>query len=119
MQIKIKATKIEISDKTREFIEEKIGMVEKYLGDISPVQCEVEVEKHVGEQRNGQIYRCEVNLSLPHELIRIEKSSDDLQKAIEKVKDHLPRSIKRYKEKRRDQKRRRIKIMVHYNFFGF
>jgi len=109
MKINIKATKIEISEKTKELIEEKMAMLEKYLGSIKPINCDVEVEKFVGEQRNGMIYRCEVNLRLPHEMIRIEKTAVDLQKAIEKVKDHLPRSIKKYKEKRIDSKRQSVK----------
>jgi len=109
MKINIKATKLEVSEKTKVFIQEKMNMLEKYLGSIKPINCDVEVEKFVGKQRSGKIYRCEVNLSLPHEMIRIEKTANDLQKAIEKVKDHLPRSIKRYKEKRIDSKRQSLK----------
>ncbi len=109
MQVNIKASKMEISDKTREFIQEKMDMMEKYLGSIKPMNCDVEIEKCAGEQRSGKIYRCEVNLSLPGCMVRIEKSAPELQKSIEKVKDHLPRSIKRYKEKKIDAKRQSMK----------
>lgn len=81
-------------------------MLEKYLGDIQVINCDVEVGLEVGGQHKGEIHRCEVNLEVPGEILRVEKTSQDLYKSIDKVKDHLQRSIKRYKEKRIDAKRK-------------
>lgn len=44
MEIRIKATKIELSDDLKEYIEKKIKMLEKYLGGISVSNCDVEIE---------------------------------------------------------------------------
>ena len=106
MQVKRKATKIQISDKTKSYIEEKMNMLEKYLGDIPVINCDFEVGLATAGHHKGEIYRAEVNLNLPGELLRVEKTEKDLSKAIDKVKDHLARSIRRYKEKRVDKKRR-------------
>jgi len=109
MQIRIKATQIELTDSLKNYIQEKMDMLDKYLGDIKVMNCDIEIEKTKSNQNKGKIFRAEVNLSVPGEMLRVEKTANDLYKAIDKVKDHLPRSIKRYKEKRRDKKRQSIK----------
>jgi ribosomal subunit interface protein len=106
MQINIKATKIDLTDAIHAYVQEKMDMLEKYLGDVQVINCDVEVGLVVGGQNKGEIHRCEVNLEVPGEIIRVEKTSEDLYKAIDKVKDHLPRSIKKYKEIRMDKKRK-------------
>lgn len=105
MQIKIKATKIELTDAIKNFTQEKIDMLEKYLGSVVPINCDVEVGLTSNHHNKGEIFRCEVNLQLPGELIRVEKEESDLYKAIDNVKNHLIVSIKKYKEKRINQKR--------------
>lgn len=105
MQIKIKSTKLEMTEAIKNYIEEKMNMVDKYLGDINVLNCDVEVGKSIGGQHKGEIYRAEINLELPGQILRVEKTEVDLYKAIDKVKDHLELSIKKYKEKIIDKKR--------------
>ena len=83
----------------------KMNIIEKCLGDIQVINCDVEIEKAVGGQNKGEIYRAEVNLEVPRKLLRVEKTEDDLYKAIDKVKDHLELVIKKYKEKIQDKNR--------------
>ncbi len=106
MQIKIKATKIDLTPEIKDYVQEKMDMLEKYLGNIKVMHCDVEVGMAVGGQNSGEIYRCEVNLDLPRQMLRVEKTERDLFKAIDKVKDHLARSIRRYKEKMIDKSRK-------------
>jgi len=106
MNIRIKATKIELTENIKDYVQEKMDMLEKYLGNIQILNCDVEVGMSVGGQQKGQIYRAEVNLSVPGKLLRVEKTEKDLFKAIDKVKDHLEIIIKKYKEKKTDRKRR-------------
>ena len=106
MNIRIKATKIDLTDSIRDYVQEKMDMLEKYLGNIQILNCDVEVGMSVGGQQSGQIYRAEVNLSVPGKLLRVEKTEKNIYKAIDKVKDHLEILIKKYKEKKIDKKRR-------------
>ena len=106
MQINIKATKIELNDAIKSYVQEKMDMLEKYLGAVAVINCDVEIAMDVNSQQKGKIFRVEVNLNIPSELIRVEKTEKELYKAIDKVKDHLIRSIKRYKGKRIDKKRK-------------
>jgi len=99
MNIKIKATRLELTDAIREYCQTKIDMLEKYLGDIQVLNCDVEVERILGDQHKGDIFRAEVNIEVPKEVLRVEKSEKDLYKAIDKVKDHMAEMIKKYKEK--------------------
>jgi len=105
MQIKIKATKLELTEAIAAYCQKKMDMVEKYLGNIEVLNCDVEISKVVGGQHKGEIFRAEVNLEVPRQILRVEKTEKDLYKAIDKVKDHLELVIKKYKEKARDKKR--------------
>ncbi|NCO00058.1 ribosome-associated translation inhibitor RaiA [Candidatus Falkowbacteria bacterium] len=105
MNIKIKATRIEMTKALKDYVEAKISSVSKYLGKIKSANCEVEISKSVGGQNKGEIYRAEVNLDVPGKLLRVEKTEKDLYKAIDKVKDHLEMIIKKYKEKMIDSAR--------------
>ena len=110
MQINIKATKIVLTESLKEYIQTKMDMLEKYLGKIQVLNCDVEVGTVVGGQNSGEIYRAEVNLFIPGKLLRMEKTEKDLYKAIDKVKDHLARSIEKHKEKMVDKRRKPKRI---------
>lgn len=106
MKTRIKATKIELTQELKEYVWEKMNMLDKYLGSVKVFNCDVELALSVGGQNSGKIYRAEVNLVLPGKMLRVEKTEKDIKKAIDKVKDHLEISIKKYKGKRLDKERR-------------
>ncbi len=112
MNINIKATQMELTPAIKEYVQEKMDMLEKYLGDIQVINCDVEVGVTTHHHSKGEIFRAEVNLNLPGEMLRVEKTEEDLYKAIEKVKDHLTREIRQYKEKRIDSKRKEEDLEV-------
>jgi putative sigma-54 modulation protein len=105
MHINIKAKNLELTPAISEYVQTKVDMLEKYLGDLKVINCDFEVEKSVGGQNKGEIFRAEINLDVPRELLRVEKTETDLYKAIDKVKDHVEQMIIDYKEKLRDKKR--------------
>jgi len=95
-----------MTDAIHDYFQDKMDMLEKYLGKrIKVINCDAEIEKIIGDRRKGEIFRAEVNLEVPHQLLRVEKTEPDLYKAIDKVKDHLELVIKKYKEKLVDKKR--------------
>lgn len=105
MNIKIKATKIEATPAIKAYIQEKMDMLEKYLGGIQALNLDFEIDKPIGNQHKGDIFRAEANLQVPGEVLRVEKTENDLYKAIDKVKDHLEQVITKYKEKKIDRRR--------------
>jgi putative sigma-54 modulation protein len=102
MQVQIKATKIELTDAIRDYVQTKVDMLEKYIGDLPVINCHVEVGLAVGGQQSGEIFRAEINLDLNGKLLRVEKTEKDLYKAIDKVKDHMEQEIIKFKEKLRE-----------------
>ena len=105
MKINLKTTHLELTEAIRNYAQSKMDMLEKYLGNIQVINCDLELEKSVGGQNKGEIFRAEINLQIPRGILRVEKTEADLYKAIDKVKDHLEEIIISYREKRRDQKR--------------
>lgn len=101
MQVQIKATKIELTPEIKDYVQEKMDMLDKYLGNFQVINADFEVEKISEHHAKGKIFRAEFNLSLPGEMLRVEKSTNDIFKAIDKVKDHMEIIIKKYKEKKK------------------
>lgn len=106
MQLNIKATNFELTPEIKDYVQAKMDMLEKYLGDIQVIQADFEVALSTRHHNKGEIYSAECNLSVPNELIRVVKTEKDLYKAIDKVKDHLKIAISKYKEKLIDRRRR-------------
>jgi ribosomal subunit interface protein len=102
MKIIIKATNIQLSPSINQYIEEKIGGLEKFLKSFNPelVEARVEVGKVTRGQRRGDIFRAEVNLIIEGQLIRVKETEESLTAAIDLVKDELQREIKQHKDKR-------------------
>lgn len=104
MILNIKATNLELTPRLKKYVTEKVNMLEKYYDGILEVRAEVELtSKH---HRKGDIYRAEFNVRVPGKLLRVEKTTKDIYKAIDKVKDHMVLGLKKYKEKLRDRNRR-------------
>jgi putative sigma-54 modulation protein len=105
MQLRLKASKLAMTPAIESYIVEKMNSLDKYLTSIKVTNCDFEIEKSVGSQHKGDIFRAEINLEVPGEMLRIEKTESDLYKAIDKVKDHMAEMIKKYKEKKIDKRR--------------
>ena len=69
----------------------------------------------MGSKRQGKIYYAEVNFHVPNHLIRIEKDSEDLYKAIDKVKDHYKVELEKIKGKMRDKDKKAIREQKVYH----
>lgn len=97
MKINLKATNCELTAAIRDFTQQKIGGVDKYFNNIQ--QADVEIGKTSAKHRKGDVFFCEINLSVPGKLLRFRKETNDLQKAINEVKRGIQQEIKKYKEK--------------------
>lgn len=94
----IKATHLELTDEIREYVEKKFEKLSRFYDNILEVRVEME-RMFPNHHNKGKIYRVEANVNVPNKTLRVEKSTDDLIKSIDKVKDHLDEVINKYKEK--------------------
>ncbi len=108
MDINIKSTKIRLTPDIKDYIQKKMDSLEKYLGSWKVMEAHFEVGRTTGHHQKGEIFRAELNMLLPHKLLRVEKTEKELFKAIDKVRDHMEVVIKRFKEKKID-KRKEVK----------
>lgn len=92
----LKSTNYELNPALKENIFEKFNGLEKYFDNIQ--QVDVEVGKTTKGQQKGDIYFCEVNVSVPRKLLRYRKEYEDINKAINEAKKGIQMEIKKYKE---------------------
>jgi putative sigma-54 modulation protein len=103
MTINIRASDMELTEAIRTYIEEKFTMLEKYAHDI--VQVDVHVGRDTNHHNKGKIHSCTASVSVKGNVVRVERSEEDLYKAIDKVKDHLRETLSQRKERMVDGKK--------------
>ncbi len=91
MQLSVKGRNLEITDALRQYAEEKLGRLTKYLEQIVSASVVLSVEKHR--------HLAEVTLRVRELTIRAEESTGDLYSSIDLVAEKLERQILRYKER--------------------
>ena len=102
MKLVIHGKNIEITDAIREYVHQKI---EKAVSHFQNITNEVDV--HLGVAKNPRIstkQSAEVTIYANGSVIRAEESSESLYASIDLVADKIARQLRKYKEKRQDQK---------------
>jgi len=128
MKIVIKATNLKLTPNIQQFIEEKIGSVEKFIpylkeNDFSfekgkpPFEAWVEIEKTTHHHQKGNVFRTECQIKLPGKSIRAESIKENLYLSIDEVKDELQIEIKKYRGKGISRYRKATRKIK--NFFRF
>jgi putative sigma-54 modulation protein len=99
MNIQFYAKNLELTGQIKDYINEKIGGLDKYEADIT--ECRVDLSKDTHHQK-GKVYRCEVNLksSYDKKLIRIVVEEENIMSAVDLAKDKLQRQISKIKERK-------------------
>jgi len=109
MNITITGTHFEVSDTFRSFVEEKLEDAFRGLGDtrLEPVSVVVELEHSPSRRRKGNLFRVEVNMTLPRTpAIRVEEVADSMPKAVVQMKHTLTRELREWRERLINDKRR-------------
>src|SRR3989344_1734540 len=99
MNIKIKTTNFNLTPAIQTYLEEKLRLIEKFLPNDESIFFDVELGKTTRHHQKSDVFKAEVNLTIPGRLIRAVAEEWDLRVAIDKVKDELQRKIKGNKEK--------------------
>ncbi len=102
MKLVIHGKNIEITDAIREYVQQKI---EKAVNHFQNITNEVDV--HLSVARNPRIspkQAAEVTIYANGNVIRAEESSENLYASIDLVADKISRQLRKYKERRQEQK---------------
>jgi putative sigma-54 modulation protein len=100
MELIIKGKNLEVTDRLRDYVEKKIGKLDRYLPTITEAWVELSVEGTKAAQ-DRQV--CQVTVRSNGTILRAEERSDDIFTAIDTVLDKMYRQIARYKGKRKNR----------------
>lgn len=93
MKINTKATNISFTPSISEYIEKKMGMLEKFFKSGEDVLVNVEVGKSTMHHKSGDIFRAEVHVTTDGQEYYVVSEKDDLYAAIDEVKDQAVREL--------------------------
>lgn len=93
MKYNIRGENIEVTDPIREYVEKKIGKLNRYF-DTTPTS-----DVHVNLSVYNEEQQIEVTIPMTDLLLRAEEQHTDLYAAIDLVVDKLERQIRKYKTK--------------------
>lgn len=108
MKFIIHGKNVEVTDALREYIEEKLGRVEKFSRHIMEMNIELSVAKNPRIKNNQQVT---VTTSVNGLMLRAEESSVNMYAAIDLVGDKLERQLKKY-ERKRNNRQNQVKTAV-------
>lgn len=94
LKYNVRGENIEVTPAIREYVEAKVGKIEKYFETMPEAQAHVNLK--VYSDKNG---KAEVTIPLPNIVLRAEETSPDLYASIDLVSDKLERQIRKYKTK--------------------
>ena len=114
--ITFKQTNVTIDDSLPNFVEQKLGALEKFIGD-APALCEVEFER-VTHQQNGDVCRAEVNLTVNGKLYRADATAETFEKAIDIVQHKLDTELRRARTKQETMLKRGGRKLKNLLRFG-
>ncbi|MEM7035286.1 MAG: ribosome-associated translation inhibitor RaiA [Chloroflexota bacterium] len=100
MQLQLKGKNFVISDRIREYVEKKIGKLERFLPDIEEARVEITQEKTKSAKDRNSV---QVTLRAGGRILRAEERSEAIYACIDSVADKIHRQIARYKGKRVDR----------------
>lgn len=97
MEYIIRGDKIKITDSMKEYLEEKLGKLDKYFKDKETAKACVAVRV----KNKDQIV--EITIPLKSVILRSEEQQDDFYKAVDKTIDKLERQIRKNKTRLKKQ----------------
>jgi putative sigma-54 modulation protein len=102
VDINLHARDMGISPRLREYVEKKIGKLDRYLPNLREARVDLAEEK--GARSANDRHVAQVTLSVRGMVLRAEERKDDIFAAVDAVLDKMQRQIERYKGKHRNKR---------------
>lgn len=96
MEITIRGKNIELTPALKDYIDEKVGRLERYFDSIRSVDVALTVERNRSIEKTQ---RAEVTMHVNGNVIRAEEASVSMYSSVDIVVDKLERQLKKYKSK--------------------
>src|SRR5512136_2096044 len=102
MQVTIRGRNVEVTPRIQDYVEKKVGKLDRYLPTIGEAHMELATEKTRSAQ-DSQV--AQLTIRNRGAILRVEERHQDIFAAIDAVLDKMYRQIGRYKGKRQDRSR--------------
>lgn len=115
MNIRIKATNITLSPVLSEYVNKGLSKVSKIVDDDPTVQCDVELGRTSQHHQKGDVFKAEIHVTGDGLDAYASVEREDLNLAINDVRDEIIRKIRSGKGKHLSYVRRsgaRVKAMI-------
>lgn len=90
----VRGENIEVTPAIREYVEKKVGKLERYFSDVPEATAHVNLKVYT--EKTAKV---EVTIPLPYLVLRAEETSPDLYASVDLVVDKLERQIRKFKTK--------------------
>lgn len=94
MNYNVRGENIEVTQAIREYVEKKIGKLERYFSNTPDVTASVNLKV-----RTNNTSKVEVTIPMPNLVLRAEEENADMYAAIDLIVDKLERQIRKHKTK--------------------
>jgi len=105
MRLQVKGKNVEVTPSLRRYAETKLARLSKQLAEQTQVELELSEEKNPSIA-DKQVAEATIFTKGP--TIRARGASPDFRASIDQLADKLERQVKRYREKRHEEPRRRV-----------
>ncbi len=116
-RISLKTTNYTVTPNLEVLIDQKFAPLGKFLDERKESFCEIELEK-ITEQQSGKIFRAEVNLETGGKLFRAESTEEQMEQAIDSVRNEVKNELQRVHGKRQSLVRRGGQALKNMLRFG-
>ena len=101
LKYNVRGENIEVTQAIRDYVEKKVGKIEKYFKDVPDAQAHVNLKTY-----SDKTAKVEVTVPLPYIVLRAEETSPDLYGSVDLVVSKLERQMRKYKTKVNRKNRR-------------
>lgn len=94
---------VEVTDWIREYVEKKVGKLERYLPEAKEARAEL---THANTRSSQDRYTAQLTIWANRQILRAEESTGDIFASVDATVDKMYRQIERYKGRKYHEKRR-------------
>ena len=96
--IDVQGIKVEVDDKLREYIQKKLGRLDRFVSRHDRESLRVDVLLKEQVSKGKKLYQCEVIVHLPHDKIVTKESTINVYAAVDIVEAKLQNQLRKHKQ---------------------
>ncbi|OGE89066.1 MAG: ribosomal subunit interface protein [Candidatus Doudnabacteria bacterium RIFCSPLOWO2_02_FULL_49_13] len=106
MNISIKATHVDLTPSVKEYVEEKVGSLAKFI-DIMEAKVELKRDQH---HQTGLVFGSDITLIIGGKTMHAESEAEDIYAAIDLLVPKIKDQIEKFKDKKTSLWRRAARL---------